>query len=138
MLQHTTNESEKVTMDEAIAEALTRGHTVDITTTGRRSGEPRRLEIVFHNFDGRIFISGVPSPRKRSWIANLEANPSFTFHLKGPGASADLPATARVITDDAERREILPKVARVWGRRDIDAMIAMSPLIEVTLDAGAA
>jgi deazaflavin-dependent oxidoreductase (nitroreductase family) len=138
MLQHTTNQSEKATMDDAIAEALTRGHTVDITTTGRRSGEPRRLEIVFHNFDGRIFISGVPSPRKRSWIANLEANPSFTFHLKGPGPSADLAATARVITDDAERREILPKVAQVWGRRDIDAMIAMSPLIEVTLDAGVA
>jgi deazaflavin-dependent oxidoreductase (nitroreductase family) len=138
MLQHTTNQPEKATMDEAIAEVLTRGHTVDITTTGRRSGEPRRLEIVFHNFDGRIFISGVPSPRKRSWIANLEANPSFTFHLKGPGPSADLAATARVITDDAERREILPKVAQVWGRRDIDAMIAMSPLIEVTLDAGVA
>jgi hypothetical protein len=93
---------------------------------------------VFHNFGGRLFISGVPSPRKRSWIANLEADSRLTFHLKGPGASADLPATARVITDDAERREILPKVARVWGRRDIDAMIAMSPLIEVTLDAGAA
>ena len=42
--------------------ALERGHTIDITTTGRRSGEPRRIEIVFHNVDGRIYISGVPSP----------------------------------------------------------------------------
>jgi deazaflavin-dependent oxidoreductase (nitroreductase family) len=134
MLQHTTNQPVKVTMDDAIKQALARGHTIDITTTGKRTGEPRRIEIVFHNFGGRIFISGIPSPRKRSWIANLEADPALTFHLKGPGARADLPATARVITDDAERREILPLVAEAWRRRDIDAMIAMSPLIEVTLD----
>ena len=121
-------------MEAAIKAALARGHTIDITTTGRRSGQPRRIEIVFHNFGGRIFISGVPSPRKRSWIANLEADSRLTFHLKGPGASAELPGTARVITDDAERREILPQVAAVWGRRDFDAMIAMSPLIEITLD----
>jgi deazaflavin-dependent oxidoreductase (nitroreductase family) len=134
MLQHTTNQPAKVIMDAAIKQALARGHTIDITTTGRRSGQPRRIEIVFHNFGGRLFISGVPSPRKRSWIANLEADSRLTFHLKGPGASAELPGTARVITDDAERREILPQVAAVWGRRDFDAMIAMSPLIEVTLD----
>jgi deazaflavin-dependent oxidoreductase (nitroreductase family) len=134
MLQHTTNHPAKVIMDAAIKQALARGHTIDITTTGRRSGQPRRIEIVFHNFGGRLFISGVPSPRKRSWIANLEADPRLTFHLKGPGASVELPATARVITDDVERREILPLVAAAWGRRDLDAMIAMSPLIEVTLD----
>lgn len=134
MLQHTTNHPAKVIMDAAIKQALARGHTIDITTTGRRSGQPRRIEIVFHNFGRRLFISGVPSPRKRSWIANLEAEPRLTFHLKGPGASAELPATARVITDDMERREILPQVAGAWGRRDVDAMIAMSPLIEVTLD----
>jgi deazaflavin-dependent oxidoreductase (nitroreductase family) len=134
MLQHTTNHPAKVIMDAAIKQALARGHAIDITTTGRRSGQPRRIEIVFHNFGGRLFISGVPSPRKRSWIANLEADPRLTFHLKGPGASVELPATARVITDDVERREILPLVAAAWGRRDLDAMIAMSPLIEVTLD----
>jgi deazaflavin-dependent oxidoreductase (nitroreductase family) len=124
-------------MDEAIQRALSRGHTIDITTSGRRTGQPRRIEIVFHNFDGRIFISGIPSSRKRSWIANLQADPRLTFHLKGPGASADLPATAQVITDDAERRAILPQIAAVWGRRDLDAMIAASPLIEVSLVDGA-
>ena len=124
-------------MDEAIQRALSRGHTIDITTSGRKTGQPRRIEIVFHNFDGRIFISGIPSSRKRSWIANLEADPRLTFHLKGPGASADLPATARVITDDAERRAILPLIAAAWGRRDLAAMIAASPLIEVSLVDGA-
>ena len=120
-------------MNDAIRAALERGHTIDITTTGRRSSAPRRIEIVFHNIDGRIYISGVPSPRKRSWLANLEADPHFTFHLKGR-VRADLPATARVITDDAERRVIFPHVARNWRRNDVDTMVRYSPLIEVTFD----
>ncbi|HYS29976.1 MAG TPA: nitroreductase/quinone reductase family protein, partial [Candidatus Limnocylindria bacterium] len=66
-------------MDDKIRQALTRGRTVDITTKGRRSGEPRRIEIVFHNIDGRIYLSGMPSRRRRSWLANLEADPHFTF-----------------------------------------------------------
>jgi deazaflavin-dependent oxidoreductase (nitroreductase family) len=120
-------------INDAIRAALERGHTIDITTTGRRSSAPRRIEIVFHNIDGRIYISGVPSPRKRSWLANLEADPHFTFHLKGR-VRADLPATARVITDDAERRVIFPHVARNWRRNDVDTMVRYSPLIEVTFD----
>ena len=120
-------------INDAIRAALERGHTIDITTTGRRSSAPRRIEIVFHNIDGRIYISGVPSPRKRSWLANLEADPHFTFHLKGR-VGADLPATARVITDDAERRVIFPHVARNWRRNDVDTMVRYSPLIEVTFD----
>jgi deazaflavin-dependent oxidoreductase (nitroreductase family) len=117
---------------EAIESALERGHTIDITTTGRHSGEGRRIEIVFHNIDGRIYISGVPSRNRRSWIANLDADPHLIFHLKGK-VKADLPATARVIEDETERREILPHIARNWGRKDLETMVRYSPLIEVTL-----
>jgi deazaflavin-dependent oxidoreductase (nitroreductase family) len=120
-------------INDAIRAALERGHTIDITTTGRRSGAPRRIEIVFHNIDGRIYISGVPSPRKRRWLANLEADPNLTFHLKGR-VRADLPATARVITDEGERRTILQHVARNWRRSDVEVMVRYSPLIEVTFD----
>jgi deazaflavin-dependent oxidoreductase (nitroreductase family) len=121
------------TTQEAISEALSRGHLVDITTTGRRSGEKRRLEIAFHNIDGRIYISGMPSPKRRKWLSNLDADPHFTFHLKGQG-KADLPATARVIDEVGERRELLPHIARVWRRNDVDRMVEQSPLIEVLLD----
>ncbi|HXN77524.1 MAG TPA: nitroreductase/quinone reductase family protein, partial [Candidatus Dormibacteraeota bacterium] len=68
---------------QEIDAALTGSQTVDITTIGRQSGKPRRLEIVFHNIDGRIFISGIPFPKRRNWLANLDANPRLTFHLKG-------------------------------------------------------
>jgi deazaflavin-dependent oxidoreductase (nitroreductase family) len=118
--------------EQAIRRVLRHGHTIDITTIGRRSGEPRRIEIVFHSFDGRIYISGTPSVKTRGWLHNLRANPRLTFHLKQL-IQADLPATAREITDEAERRSVLEKVARVW-RRDVEPMVRHSPLIEVTID----
>lgn len=120
-------------MDDSIRQALTRGRTIDITTTGRRTGKPHRIEIVFHNIDGRLYISGMPSRRRRSWLANLEAHPAFTFHLKGP-VGADLPATARIITDETERRTVLTHVARAWRRPDVETMVQFSPLVEVIID----
>jgi len=118
---------------ETITEALTRGHLVDITTKGRRTGAKRRLEIAFHNIDGRIYISGMPSPKRRNWLSNLNADPHLTFHLKGH-VRADLPATARIIEEVDERRELLPHVARAWRRNDLDRMVEQSPLIEVLFD----
>ena len=122
-------------MNDQIRRSLSRGHLIDITTTGRKSHEPRRIEIVFHNIDGRLIISGSPvAARKRAWLSNLEADPHITFHLKGGPARADLPATARVITDDAERRAIAEWiVANAWQNQDVDRMTAWSPMIEVTI-----
>ena len=120
-------------MDDAIRAALAAGQVIDITTTGRRTGEPRRIEIVYHVIDGRLFISGSPRPgRTRAWIHNLESDPRLTFHLKG-AVRADLPATARVITAEEERRAVMPHIARNWGRTDVDTMVSYSPLIEVTV-----
>jgi deazaflavin-dependent oxidoreductase (nitroreductase family) len=120
--------------DERISRALSRGHTIDITTTGRLSGQPRRIELVFHNIDGHVIISGLPG--RRDWYANLLANPQLTFHLKG-AVKADLPATARPIIDQKERRATMQRVAANWGRTDIERMLQHSPLIEVTFEKAA-
>jgi deazaflavin-dependent oxidoreductase (nitroreductase family) len=120
-------------MDDTIRTALSSGGTIDITTTGRKTGEPRRIEIVFHRIDGKMWISGTPSPRRRSWIANLADDPHLTVHLKGPRAVADLAATARIVDDPTERRQILERVARAWRRTDVDQMVEYSPLIEVSI-----
>jgi deazaflavin-dependent oxidoreductase (nitroreductase family) len=120
-------------MTEAIRAALTQGGLIDLTTTGRRTGQPRRVEIVFHAIDGRIVISGMPRREKRAWLANIEADPRVTIHLKR-GVVADLPGAARVVTDEAERRALLACVARTWGRDDAEVMVRYSPLIEVVLD----
>ena len=122
-------------MNEKISSSLQHGHTIDITTTGRRTGLPRRIEIVFHNMDGRLIITGTPrSDHTRAWILNLEADPSLTFHLKG-SVNADLPASARVITDPTERRTIAEwVVANAWRNQDVEAMTAYAPMIEVMLE----
>ena len=89
-------------MDDAVRSALEIGpratredKLVDITTYGARTGEPRRIEIVFHRLDGRWYLTGTPGPR--GWYANLRKNPRLVFHLKH-GVVADVPATARPVT----------------------------------------
>jgi len=118
-------------MDDRIRRALSRGHLIDLTTTGRKSGQPRRIELVFHAIDGRVYISGMPG-FPRSWLANVKADPSVTFHLKGP-VQADLPATAYEVSEPTERRRIMERVAANWGRSDVDRMMTSSPLIEVEI-----
>lgn len=121
-------------MNEQISAALATGHTIDITTTGRKTGEPRRIEIVFHNIDGRLVITGMPrADRKRAWLSNLEADPALIFHLKG-AVTADLPATARIVTDPVERLAIATWVAaNAWPNQDVANMTAYAPMIEVTI-----
>jgi deazaflavin-dependent oxidoreductase (nitroreductase family) len=120
-------------MEPAARDALRRSQTIDITTTGRRSGEPRRIEIAIHPIGGSLWISGMPSRRTRAWIHNVEADPRLTVHLKGE-VRANLPARARVVTDEDERRSVLTYIARIWRRDDVEAMVRDSPLIEVVLD----
>ncbi|WP_433305887.1 nitroreductase family deazaflavin-dependent oxidoreductase [Actinoplanes sp. CA-030573] len=123
-------------MSDETAAALARDRVIDITTTGRRTGEPRRIEIWFHRYDGRYYITGSPG-RPRDWYANLVANPRFTFHLK-ESATADLPATARPITDRAEREKVFAGVLAPLGDftsrpgNEPEVWVAGSPLVEVT------
>jgi deazaflavin-dependent oxidoreductase (nitroreductase family) len=118
-------------MDDKIKQALARDRVIDITTTGRKSGGSRRIELWFHRLDGRLYLTG--SPGRRGWFANLRANPAFTFHLKG-SVTADLPARARPIDDPAERRRVLAGLLRQMGHSaDLDEWVARSPLVEVEL-----
>ncbi len=115
--------------------------TIDITTTGRRSGQPRRIEIVFYRFGDDIYLSGIPAPTTRHWLANLAAHAQFTFHLKHD-VVADLPATAAVIVDPAERRRVLATFVEEFNRRHgpdspwpeavLDEWVEHSPLAKVT------
>ena len=121
-------------MDDTVRIALDHSQVIDLTTTGRRTGQPRRIEIFLHSLDGRLLISGMPRPdRTRAWLRNVADDPRITLHLKGPHAVADVAATARVVTDPGERRALLAGVARNWNRTDLDVMVEHSPLIEVTV-----
>lgn len=121
-------------IDERITQALASDRVVDITTRGRRTGQPRRIEIWFHSLGGCIYITGLPG--SRGWYANLLAYPDFTFHLK-ESIQADLPARARPIVDEAERKAVLAGILRRLGRSpDLDAWVAGSPLVEVEFGVG--
>ncbi len=112
---------------DEIQNALDTDRVIDITTTGRTSREPRRIEIWFHRVDGRTYITGTPG--RRSWYANLLAHPDFTFHLKH-SAQADLSARATPVTDPAEHARVIDAIrAALGGRVTLDAT---SPLVEVT------
>jgi deazaflavin-dependent oxidoreductase (nitroreductase family) len=120
--------------------------TIDITTTGRRSGKPRRIEIVFYRLGEDVYLSGIPAPKTRDWLANLAANPQFTLHLKH-GVVADPPARATIVLEPAERRRVLAVFVEEFNRRRrenndgwppavLDEWVAQSPLARVTFDEG--
>ena len=120
-------------MDKNTRTALYHSQVIDLTTTGRRTGRPRRIEIFLHEDDGQLFISGMPrADRTRDWIHNITADPNVVVHLK-QSMSADIPMTARVITDPAERRPFIEAAAKRWGRTDVEEMLRHSPLILLTM-----
>jgi deazaflavin-dependent oxidoreductase (nitroreductase family) len=128
-----------ITSSTAMAE-----RTIDITTTGRRSGQPRRIEIVFYRFGDSLYLSGIPAPRTRDWLVNLAAEPHFVFHLKN-GVAADRPAVAEVITDPAERRRVLASFVADFNERNggpgspwpeavLDEWVERSPLARISFE----
>ena len=117
-------------IDGAIRTALQRGLTCDITTTGRKSGVPRRIEIWYFMLDGDVYITGTPGR-----LANLRADPRMLFHVK-EGAQADLAARAAIISDPAERQRIMGRIMREnsWfaaQQFNLDEWVAGSPLVRV-------
>jgi deazaflavin-dependent oxidoreductase (nitroreductase family) len=119
-------------MNQQVRHALEHGRTIDITTIGRTSGKPRRIEIWFHNIDRHIYITGTPG--RRDWYANLRADPNFTFHIK-EGVQADLPARATLIEDTDAKRAILKRIRDTIGRSDdLETWVTQSPLIEVAFE----
>ena len=119
--------------DRTIRQALERDRTIDITTRGRKTGLPRRIEIWFHNLDGRLYITGAPG--SRGWYANIKAHAQLTFHLKHT-VQADIPAKARPIEEDGERRRVMEAILRrLESLEDLEERLRESPLIEVELQA---
>lgn len=101
-------------MDEAVKAALDRGGIADITTIGRKTGQPRRIEIHFHQFDGEYYLTGRHG-RKRDWEANIIAHPEFTLNLKR-GITADVPVVGEPEPDPQVRARILRRaLIESWG-----------------------
>lgn len=119
---------------DVVRDELRDDPTVDVTTTGRRSGLPRRIEIWMLDVDGRFFITGTPG--RRDWLANLVEQPELIVHLKRH-AQRDLPARAELVADPATRRRVLEHLNAHWYRTQtpVDELVATAPMVEVTFAA---
>ncbi len=104
--------------------------TIDLTTFGRRSGLPRRVEIWWFHVDGRFVITGTPG--RRDWFANVNARPEAIIHVDG----LDLTATVRTISDRAFRLRVFTHPGVTWYRTqaELDELVDKAPMIEVLFD----
>ena len=123
-------------LDPEVNNALAIDMVVDITTTGRRTGQPRRIEIWAHHIDGSLFLTA--SPGRRSWYANILSTPEIILHLKGD-VRADLTASVRPILGEAERRDVLTRLNTASAFRqtqnmDIEEWAQHSCLVELSVE----
>jgi deazaflavin-dependent oxidoreductase (nitroreductase family) len=122
---------------QVVRDELADDPTVDITTIGRRSGLPRRIEIWMMDVDGRFFITGTPG--QRDWLANLLADPTLVVHLKRR-AHLDIEARAEPVEDPATRRQVFEHLVSHWYRTqtDLDELVATAPMVEISFEGDAA
>jgi len=98
-----------------------------LTTTGRRSGRPREIEIWFTRRDERYYV--IAETRERAhWVQNLVADPRVRWRV----GDATFTGRARVVDaagEPALSRTVQARVRRKYGWGD-------GLVIELTPDSG--
>ena len=109
---------------------LARTRTIDLTTFGRRTGRPRRIEIWWFHVDSRFIITGTPG--RRDWLANIRSNPRVVIHTNG----LEIGATAEEIEDESFRRRFFTRPETRWyeSQSQLEDLVTHAPMIEVHLD----
>lgn len=108
-------------IDEYVASGGAEGHiwngapTLLLTTTGRRSGEPRRTALIYGRFgkDYVVVASYGGSPKHPMWYLNLEARPRVTVQVE----DEVFDAVARDAAAE-EREQLWPEMAKIWPDYD--------------------
>lgn len=86
-----------------------------LTTTGRKSGEPRKFALIFGR-DGDDYLlvaSKGGAPEHPGWYLNLEANPEATIQVKAD----KIAVTARTATPE-EKARVWPIMLEQWPYYD--------------------
>ena len=85
--------------------------TLILTTTGRKSGEPRSTPLIYGQRNGDYLVvaskGGAPAPP--AWYLNLESNPEVQVQVKGDRFTA----RARTATPD-EKPELWQTMVGHW------------------------
>lgn len=107
--------------------ALAAQRTIDLTTKGRRSGVPRRIEIWWFHVEDRFIVSGTPG--RRDWVANINADPSVVIHVNGE----EIPARAVLVEDLEFRRRFFTRPTTSWysSQSQLDRLVETAPMVEI-------
>jgi deazaflavin-dependent oxidoreductase (nitroreductase family) len=89
--------------------------TLLLTTTGRRSGEPREHALIYgrHGDDYLVVASKGGAPQHPAWYLNLEANPEVELQV----GDERFRATARTATPE-EKPELWRIMTAEWPAYD--------------------
>jgi deazaflavin-dependent oxidoreductase (nitroreductase family) len=112
------------------ADALPLTGTCELSTVGRRSGRPRRVEIWYVVVDGQVVVTGTPGGRH--WLANLRENPGAVLHLRAP--HRDLAVRGTEVVESAARRRVAEVAWRLqpWYAEQpysLEQWVADSPMM---------
>jgi len=94
-----------------VGHRLGRVRTLLLRTTGRRSGQPRTVALVYLLDGGRYVVVGSKggSDTEPAWLHNARARPDVEVQV----GTRRFPARARVATDDEQRR-LWPVMTAMW------------------------
>ena len=86
-----------------------------LTTTGRRSGEPKTSALIFgRDGDDYLIVGSMGgAPKHPSWYLNLSANPEVEIQVRGDR----IPAVAHTASDD-EKARLWQIMTEVWPNYD--------------------
>jgi hypothetical protein len=135
-----TASNDQIDDRDRVLAGLLGDRTVDIITTGARSGSARTTEIWTTIIGGEVFICGTPNASRagvervpRDWLANLITHPRFTLHLKST-IHADLAAEAATVSNPDERVRIMSAPSTEYYRShaaSIEQAARDSPIVRL-------
>jgi deazaflavin-dependent oxidoreductase (nitroreductase family) len=83
-----------------------------LTTTGRRSGQPRTVTLLYGERGDELVLIGsnFGQAHHPAWALNLEADPHAVVEIRGSAR----PVTARLVTDPAEQELIWAQMTETY------------------------
>lgn len=114
-------------LNQATTDYLKSTMTIDLTTIGRMSGEPRTIEIWWFHVEDRFVITGTPGPR--DWLANVRQNPAIVI----TAPKGEFHGTAVEIDDPNFKRTVFthPGIGWYQTQAQLEALIETAPMIEI-------
>ena len=104
-----------------------------LTTIGRQTGRPHRIEIWFAAEDGRMYL--LSGGRERSdWVRNLQANPRVTVELGNETHAGVVRVLQPGTVEDQRARALLVSKYREGNDLDEWGRTALPVAIEFTVE----